>query len=119
MKLLKYLGMALGVAVIVALAVWLLRTDPIGPLSGKRLSGEARAFSGIADAVDEHGLCAVETRPDDPHSVTTLCFMQGGRLVIPIRAEVSKRQYGNNADLDLLAVELRAVAHLPGESEHE
>jgi len=90
MKVLKYLGIAMGALVLVALVVWLVRTDPMGPVSGKRLSGDERAFAEAANVVDEHMLCAVETRPDDPHSVTTLCFMQGGRFIVPAMGGTKK-----------------------------
>jgi hypothetical protein len=83
MKFLKYLGIAIGVLVVVGGIAWLLRTDPIGPLSGKKLSGEERPFPDDWSFVNEHPLCAVESRVDDPHSVTTICFVHEGNLVIP------------------------------------
>ena len=83
MKFLKYLGIAIGVLVVVGGLAWLLRTDPIGPLSGKKLSGEERPFPDDWSFVNEHPLCAVESRVDDPHSVTTICFVHEGSLVIP------------------------------------
>ena len=83
MKFLKYLGMAIGLLVVVGGIAWLLRTDPIGPLSGKKLSGEERPFPDDWSVVNEHPLCAIESRVDDPHSVTTVCFLHEGNLVIP------------------------------------
>ncbi len=44
MKFLKYLGIALGALVVIAGAAWLLRTDPVGPLSGKMLSGAEQPY---------------------------------------------------------------------------
>lgn len=83
MKFLKYLGITIGALAVVAGIAWLLRTDPIGPLSGKMLSGAEQPYPDDWSFVDEHPLCALETRVGDPHSVTTICFVHGGSLMIP------------------------------------
>ena len=83
MKFLKYLGLAIAALVVVAGIIWLLRTDPIGPVSGKALSGAEQPFPDDWSFVDTHPLCAIETRVDDPHSVTTICFVHDGSLLIP------------------------------------
>ncbi len=83
MKFLKYLGITIGVLVVVAGIAWLLRTDPIGPLSGKMLSGAVQPYPDDWSFVEQHPLCALETRVDDPHSVTTICFVHEGNLMIP------------------------------------
>lgn len=83
MKFFKYMAITLGALVLVGGIVWLLRTDPIGPMSGKKLSGDERPFPDNWSFVSEHPLCAVETRVDDPHSVTTICFVHDGSLMIP------------------------------------
>lgn len=90
MKFLKYLGIAVALLVVVAVIVVLVRTDPIGPISGKRLSGVEQPFPDDWMLVNEHPLCALETRIDDPHSVTTLCFVHDGALMIPAGQGSSK-----------------------------
>jgi hypothetical protein len=90
-RILKRIGAVLaGLIVLVAIA-YPFRGDPIGPISGKRLSGEVVpgpvtdwAFS------DEHGLIAVEVRPEDPHSVTTVCFRHDGAFYIPAQNGAEK-----------------------------
>jgi hypothetical protein len=83
MKFLKYLGYAIAALVVLAGIAWLLRTDPMGPLSGKMLSGAEQPYPDDWSFVDSHPLCALETRVDDPHSVTTICFVYDGDLMIP------------------------------------
>ena len=72
MKFLKYLGYAIAALVVLAGVAWLLRADPMGPLSGKMLSGAEQPYPDDWSVVDSHPLCALETRVDDPHSVTPL-----------------------------------------------
>lgn len=83
MKLLTWTAGVLGTLVIVAGAVYVFRTDPIFMVSGKRLSGEELSYPSDWSACNDHQTVAVETRVDDPHSVTTLCFVHDGDLVIP------------------------------------
>jgi hypothetical protein len=83
MKFLKYLGYAIAALVVLAGIAWLLRTDPMGPLAGKMLSGAEQPYPDDWSFVDSHPLCALETRVDDPHSVTTICFVHEGSLMIP------------------------------------
>ena len=83
MKILKWVGVVVGALVVVAGAGYLFRTDPILMVSGKRLSGEELPYPSDWSACNDHQTVAVETRVDDPHSVTTLCFVHGGDLVIP------------------------------------
>jgi hypothetical protein len=83
MRFLKYLGVVVvGLAFVVLLA-WLFRSDPLGPISGKRLTGTEQPFPADWSFVDAYPLCALESRVDDPHSVTTLCFVHDGTLMIP------------------------------------
>ena len=83
MNLLKWIGLVLGPVVVVAGAVYVFRTDPIFMVSGKRLSGEELHYPANWSMCNDHQTVAVETRLDDPHSVTTLCFVHDGALVIP------------------------------------
>ena len=47
----------------------------MGPIAGRELTGDVVAAVRSTDwsFTDEHNLIAVETRPDAPHSVTTIC----------------------------------------------
>ena len=83
MKLLKWTAGVLGTLVILAGALYVFRTDPIFMVSGKRLSGEELPYPSDWSACNDHQTVAVETRVDDPHSVTTICFVHNGDLVIP------------------------------------
>lgn len=83
MKLLNWTAGVLGALVIVAGALYAFRTDPIFMVSGKRLSGEELPYPSDWSACNDHQTVAVETRMDDPHSVTTICFVHEGDLVIP------------------------------------
>ena len=83
MRFLKWTGVAIGAIIIAAVALYVFRTDPIFMVSGKRLSGEELPYPSDWSACNDHQTVAVETRVDDPHSVTTLCFVHDGHLVIP------------------------------------
>lgn len=83
MRILKWIGVVIGALVVVAGAGYLFRTDPILMVSGKRLSGEELPYPSDWSACNDHQTVAVETRVDDPHSVTTICFVHDGDLIIP------------------------------------
>ena len=83
MKILKWIGVALGALVIVAGTLYLLRTDPINRISGKRLSGDEQAYPADWSMCNDHPTIAVEARVEDPHSVTTICFLHDGDLIVP------------------------------------
>ena len=83
MTLLKWTATVLGVVLVVAAGAYVFRTDPIFMVSGKRLSGEELPYPADWSACNDHQTVAVETRVDDPHSVTTICFVHDGALVIP------------------------------------
>ncbi len=83
MKILKWFGAVLGVLVIALGTVYFLRTDPIQMISGKRLSGEELPYPQNWSVCNDHETIAVETRVDDPHSVTTICFLHEGELIVP------------------------------------
>ena len=63
-----------------------LGCEPMGPLPGGVLSGEV-----VTDPpsdwsfLDHVDTCAVETRPDDPYSVTVWCVGHEGKLYVPSR----------------------------------
>jgi hypothetical protein len=65
---------------------------PVGPIPGGKLEGEV-----VAEPVDDwsftnpHETIQLETRVEDPHSVTVWCVAQEGRLYIPSRHPEKKR----------------------------
>lgn len=83
MKILKWLGAVLGVVVVVLGLLYLLRTDPVGMLAGKRLSGVEQPYPQDWSSCNDHTTIAVETRPEAPHSVTTVCVVFNDELIIP------------------------------------
>ena len=83
MTILKWIGTIVAVVVVVVGAAYLFRTDPIFMVSGQRLSGDERPYPSDWSMCNDHQTVAVETRLDDPHSVTTLCCVHDGALVIP------------------------------------
>lgn len=90
-RALKTLALALAVAVGVAGLAWLFRSDPIMMVSGKTLSGEEFGYPEDWGFSENQYTIAVETRPEDPHSVTTLCFLHAGELYVPAQSGSSKR----------------------------
>jgi hypothetical protein len=82
-KVLRILaGVLLALAIGAGLA-YSQRTDPIGPVAGRALSGAEAAYPPDWGFSDAHMTIAVEARPEDPHSVTTLCFLHEGALYVP------------------------------------
>ena len=83
MKILKILVGTIAALLVLAAILYPFRRDPIGMLAGKALSGVEVAYPASWDFSDAHDLIAVEVRPDDPHSVTTVCFVVDGALHVP------------------------------------
>ena len=79
-----------GLAIVAAGIARVVIDGPIGPLSGGRLGGEERPAPIDWSFSDDHPTIAVEVRPDDPHSVTTVCFVAGGELYVPARDAAEK-----------------------------
>ena len=90
MRWLKRIGWAVAAVVVLAACARLIWTDPIGPLAGGRLSGSEAPFPADWDFSDAHFTIAVETRPEDPHSVTTICFVHEGTLIVPAQGGSDK-----------------------------
>ena len=86
MRILKWLGVALGISVVLLGLLYILRTDPVFMVSGKRLSGEELPAPADWSVCNDHMTIAVESRVDDPHSVTTLCFVHDGGLIVPAQS---------------------------------
>jgi len=74
-----------------ALTAWLLRSDPIGPVAGRALTGRELPYPADWSFSDAYYTVAVETRPADPHSVTTLAFVHEGHLYLPADNGSSKQ----------------------------
>ncbi len=66
--------------------------EPWGPLPGGRLEG-TEVTEPVSDwsFADGKSTIQLETRPDDPHSVTVWCVAQGERLYVPSRDPEKKR----------------------------
>ena len=90
MRVLKWLGIVLGTIFAVLGLLYFFRTDPVFMVSGKRLSGEELPTPADWSACNDHLTIAVETRVDDPHSVTTICFLHEGDLIIPAQSGSEK-----------------------------
>ena len=91
MKVLRILGGVLGVLLVVVAAAYALRTNPVGPVAGRGLTGEAAAYPPDWSFSDAHMTIAVEVRPDDPHSITTICFVHEGALYVPAQGGSDKQ----------------------------
>ena len=83
MKILQISGILLAVAVLITGSGYLLRSDPIGPISGLTLSGEEAAYPAHWESCNKNATVAVETRPENPYSVTTWCVVYANDLFIP------------------------------------
>jgi len=92
MNVLKKVGKVVAVLVLLGGIAWLFRGDPFFMISGRELSGESAPYPKDWSFSDDYRTIAVETRPDDPHSVTTLCFVHKGMLYVPAQAG-SKKQW--------------------------
>jgi hypothetical protein len=90
MKFLKIVGGVLAALAVVAGVAWLFRTNPLGPIAGRALSGTPASYPSSWEFTDEHDTIAVEVRPEDPHSVTTICFVHQGSLYVPAQSGSSK-----------------------------
>lgn len=82
-KVLKIVTHATLTLLFVFYIAYQFRGDPIGMLAGKQLSGDEVAYPVSWEFTDDHYTVAVETRPGNPHSVTTICFVYKGDLFIP------------------------------------
>lgn len=100
-KIAGYLGLFLVLVILVLGTAFLFRTDPIAIIPGKRLSGEEKNYPVDWAFSNEHMTIAVESRPDDPHSVTTLCFIHEGNLYVTAQSGSTKKwtQYVSNNPL--------------------
>ncbi len=89
-KFLKIVSHATLTLLFVLYIAYQFRTDPIGILAGKKVTGEEVSYPADWSFSDEHMLIAVESRPGNPHSVTTVCFVHEGDLYVPAREGSTK-----------------------------
>ena len=87
----KYIGLPVLALVLILGMAYAFRTDPIMMLSGKSLSGEELAYPEDWLFTNEYPTIKVETNPENPHSVTTLCFIREGTLIIPAQEGHTKK----------------------------
>ncbi len=88
-------GSPTRLAALLALAVASLGVGPCGPIAGGSLSGNHvdRAVDDWS-FVNQVGTCAVEVRPDSPHSVTVNCMAWRGELFVSCSECDGKRWSG-------------------------
>lgn len=77
---------------VLGLSIPLLAIGPCSRLPGGSLTGEvASELPEDWSFVDQLGTCAIEARPDSPHSVTVTCYSSGGRLYVGSMNAAGKR----------------------------
>ena len=91
MKVARVAAVVVAVVGVGALGAWLVRTDPIGPIAGRALTGPEAPYPDDWRFSDAAYTIAVETNPADPHSVTTFAFLHEGKLHIPAMNGSGKR----------------------------
>ena len=90
LKLLKIIGIVIGLITAIFAVTYVTRTDPIFLIAGKQLSGNEVGYPSDWTFTDKHMTVFVESRPEDPHSVTTSCWVHEGELYIPAQSASSK-----------------------------
>ena len=82
-KILRYVSLSILIVILFLSIAYSFRTDPIMMISGKQLSGMELPYPESWEFTNAYPTIKVETNPEDPHSVTTLCFIREGKLIIP------------------------------------
>lgn len=90
MKVLKIITTVVAATLVVATIGYLTRTDPIFMLAGKHLNGEEATYPADWSFTNDYPTIFVESRPDDPHSVTTSCWLHEETLYIPAQSGSTK-----------------------------
>jgi hypothetical protein len=90
-RLARRLGIVLAALLLLFALLLVMRDGPTGPIAGGRLGGPEVAGP-VADwsFSDDFETIAIEVRPDDPHSVTVICFAHEGRLFVPAAKAAEK-----------------------------
>ena len=91
MNVLKKIAAGLVVLGLIAGVAWLFRGDPFHMIAGKELQGKSFPYPSDWNFSDDYETIAIEVRPDDPHSVTTLCFVHEGSLYVPAQGGSDKK----------------------------
>ena len=95
MRILKWIGILIGLALGVgALGLGIARLlidGPIAMLPGGVLGGTEVAAPEDWSFANEHQTLAVEIRPEDPYSVTTIHFVANNELYIPASRATEKK----------------------------
>ena len=90
-RLVKYIGLPSLVLVLILGTAYVFRTDPVMMISGKHLSGEEFTYPENWLFTNEYQTIKLETNPGNPHSVTTVCFIRDGKLIIPSQEGHTKK----------------------------
>ena len=90
-RLVKYILLPVLAVVLILGLAYIFRTDPIMMISGKRLSGDELVYPEDWLFTNDYQTIKVETNPENPHSVTTLCFVREGKLIIPAQEGHTKQ----------------------------
>ena len=77
-KILRYVSLSILIVILFLSIAYSFRTDPIMMISGMELP-----YPESWEFTNDYRTIKVETNPEDPHSVTTLCFIREGKLIIP------------------------------------
>lgn len=91
MNVIKKIAAGLVVLGLIAGVAWLFRGDPFHMIAGKELQGKSFPYPSDWSFSNDYETIAVETRPNDPHSVTTLCFVHEGDLYVPAQKGSDKQ----------------------------
>ena len=89
-KALKILTHIVLTLLFIGYIAYQFRTDPIEILSGRQVTGPEQSYPADWSFTDDYSTIAVETRTNDPHSVTVICWIAQGKLYIPARDGSSK-----------------------------
>ena len=89
-KALKILSHIVLTLLFLGYIAYQFRTDPIERLSGRQVTGPEVEYPADWSFSKGFSTIAVEARPDDPHSVTVICWIADGKLHIPARDGASK-----------------------------
>ena len=90
-RIIKYILLPFLAVVLILGLAYIFRTDPIMMISGKSLSGDELVYPENWLFTNEYQTIKVETNPENPHSVTTLCFVREGKLIIPAQEGHTKQ----------------------------
>lgn len=77
--------------ILLALLVFFFRSDPIGMIPGKALSGELMPKPTQWPTCEKNQTLAIEVRPEQPHSVTAWYFIYRNTLFVPASNPKEKR----------------------------